>query len=285
MTAELKKSRCIFTGLTSIWSYIFTNSNKKKTCLLLCLLCIFKFQTLTCQNFWIFYFTPRLTLYECVVNVCIQQQFIIRKLDYCWLQGCLNSHPFINHKDVKVKGKRKERIITLDCFTQEVPTSLLINHTLVYFASCDVVISVKGNIKESLIITQIQVYFSTVIQNKHFTYNIWWRMMVIITMLLASKHCHKTEKHDHDLVPNIAHYVILSNFQHTNNNHDNEKMGKKHRLCKIWEKRCAMVAKRVLALMTGTTSFSCTDGCNKKQMINHVSITTTTPINSSKYSQ
>ena len=49
----------------------------KKTCLLLCLLCIFKFQTLTCQNFWIFYFTLRLTLYECVVNVCIQRQFLI----------------------------------------------------------------------------------------------------------------------------------------------------------------------------------------------------------------
>ena len=67
-----------FTALTSIWSNIFTNSNEKKTCLLLCLLCIFKFQTLTCQNFWIFYFTSRLTLYECVVNVYIQRQFLIR---------------------------------------------------------------------------------------------------------------------------------------------------------------------------------------------------------------
>ena len=34
---------------------------------------VFKFQTLTCQNFWIFYFTSRLTLYECVVNVYIQR--------------------------------------------------------------------------------------------------------------------------------------------------------------------------------------------------------------------
>ena len=48
------------------------------TCLLLCLLCIFKFQTLTCQNFWIFYFTSRLTLYECFVNICIQRWFLIR---------------------------------------------------------------------------------------------------------------------------------------------------------------------------------------------------------------
>ena len=39
---------------------------------------VFKFQTLSCQNFWIFYFTSRLTLYECVVNVCIQRWFLIR---------------------------------------------------------------------------------------------------------------------------------------------------------------------------------------------------------------
>ena len=96
------------------------------------------------------------------------------------------------HKDVREKRKRKERIITLDCFTQVVPTSLLINHTLVYFASRDVVISVKGNIKESFIITQVQVYFSTIIQNKHLTYNIWSRMMVIITMLLATANGNKT---------------------------------------------------------------------------------------------
>ena len=39
---------------------------------------VFKFQTLTCQNFWIFYFTSRVTLYECAVNVCIQRWFLIR---------------------------------------------------------------------------------------------------------------------------------------------------------------------------------------------------------------
>ena len=67
-----------FKALASIWSNIFTSSNEKKICLLLCLLCIFKFQTLTCQNFRIFYFTLRLTLYECVVNICIQRWFLIR---------------------------------------------------------------------------------------------------------------------------------------------------------------------------------------------------------------
>ena len=67
-----------FTGLASIWSNIFTNSNEKKTCLLLCLLCIFKFQTLSCRNFWIFYFMWRLTQYKCAVNVCIQQKLLIR---------------------------------------------------------------------------------------------------------------------------------------------------------------------------------------------------------------
>ena len=55
-----------------------TNSNEKKTCLLLCLLCIFKFQTLTWRNFWILYFISRVTLYESVVDVCIQRYFFIR---------------------------------------------------------------------------------------------------------------------------------------------------------------------------------------------------------------
>ena len=62
-----------FTGLASIWRNIFTNSSEKTTCLSLCLLCLFKFQTLTCRNFWIFYFMSRLALYKCVVNVCIQR--------------------------------------------------------------------------------------------------------------------------------------------------------------------------------------------------------------------
>ena len=68
-----KSEDAFFTALASIWSNIFTNSNVKETCLLLCLLCLFKFQTLTCRNFWIFYFISRLTLYKCVVNVCVQR--------------------------------------------------------------------------------------------------------------------------------------------------------------------------------------------------------------------
>ena len=83
-----------------IWSNIFTNSNEKKTCLLLCLLCIFKFQTLTCQNFWIFYFTSRLTLHECVVNVCIRwfllRNWTIRRLHTSNNTPCLP--PKILHK-------------------------------------------------------------------------------------------------------------------------------------------------------------------------------------------
>ena len=85
MTAELKKWRRIFTGLASIWSNIFTNSNEKKTCLLLCLLCIFKFQTLTCRNFWIFYFKSRLTLH--IFN---------SKLDYC-LNWSAMATKILNH--------------------------------------------------------------------------------------------------------------------------------------------------------------------------------------------
>ena len=62
--------------------------------------------------------------------------------------------------------------LTLNSFTQVVPTSLLINHTLVYFAGCDVIVPVKCNIKKSFIIPKVQIYFTTIIQNKHLSYNI-----------------------------------------------------------------------------------------------------------------
>ena len=74
------------TGLASIWSTIFTNSNGKKICLLLCLLCIFKFQTLTCRNLWIFYFMSRLTLYEFVNNVLYSAVTFNLELDYFRLE-------------------------------------------------------------------------------------------------------------------------------------------------------------------------------------------------------
>lgn len=60
---------------------------------------------------------------------------------------------------------------TLNCFSQVVTTSLLVNHTLVYFPSCDIVISMKSNIKEPFIVTEVQVYFTSIIQNKHFPCN------------------------------------------------------------------------------------------------------------------
>ena len=46
------------------------------------------------QNFWIFYFTSRLTLYECVVNVCIQRWFLIRN----WT--------IVNHEVVRETGTK-----------------------------------------------------------------------------------------------------------------------------------------------------------------------------------
>ena len=54
-----------FTGLASIWNNKFTNSNEKKDLFITLSIVIFTFQTLTCRNFWIFYFMSRLTLYEC----------------------------------------------------------------------------------------------------------------------------------------------------------------------------------------------------------------------------
>ena len=84
MTAELKKWRRIFTGLASVWSNIFTNSNEKKTCLIFCLLFICKFQTLTCRNFWIFYFhyhevNPVWMCHLCLYSVIIKLDYWFRK--------------------------------------------------------------------------------------------------------------------------------------------------------------------------------------------------------------
>ena len=79
MTSELKKWRRIFYRLSLYLKLSFHKfRNEKETCLLLCLFCIFKLQTVTRRKFWIFYYTSRLTLYEGVVNVCIQRQFLIR---------------------------------------------------------------------------------------------------------------------------------------------------------------------------------------------------------------
>ena len=61
---------------------------------------------------------------------------------------------------------------TLNCFAQVVTTSFLVNYTLVYFASCDIVISMKSNIKEPFVVAEVQVYLTSIIQNKHFSCNV-----------------------------------------------------------------------------------------------------------------
>ena len=73
---------------------IFTNSNENKTCLPLCLLLyIFKFQTLTCRNFWICYFKSRLTLYVMVFfNLALKSNDLFRHswnnfLQQFWLRN------------------------------------------------------------------------------------------------------------------------------------------------------------------------------------------------------
>ena len=116
MTAELKKWRRIFYSL-SLNLNIFTNSHEKKTCLLLCLLCIFKFQTLTCQNFWIFYFTSRLTLYECVINVYIQRYFLIRN-SRPGIVSTVSTVPFTE------KRPRKPETVIKDGFAEEMEHGL-----------------------------------------------------------------------------------------------------------------------------------------------------------------
>lgn len=44
---------------------------------------------------------------------------------------------------------------TLNGLAQIVAMSLLVNHTLVYFACCDVVISMKSNIQEPFVVAKV----------------------------------------------------------------------------------------------------------------------------------
>ena len=69
MTAELKKWRRNFYRLS-----LHLHKFQQEEDLFITLYIVYsQISTLTCRNFWIFYFTSKLTLYEWVVNVCIQR--------------------------------------------------------------------------------------------------------------------------------------------------------------------------------------------------------------------
>ena len=104
------------TGLASIWSNKFTNSNEKKTCLLLCLLFIFIFQTLTWGNFWVFYFMSRLTLYECVLKCLYSAVVFNSKLSYMYYSPYRFWNVLLN-KPLKAENDTKIHFSVVRCFS------------------------------------------------------------------------------------------------------------------------------------------------------------------------
>ena len=59
------------------------------------------------------------------------------------------------------------RELTLNSLPQVVPISLLLDDVLVDLSRGDVVVAVESDVKESLIVTEIKVHLSPIIQHKH----------------------------------------------------------------------------------------------------------------------
>lgn len=72
------------------------------------------------------------------------------------------------------KGKSS---ITLDGFSQVITFAFLINNVLVYLSSGQIVILGEADVKETLIVTQVKVNFSTIIQYKNLTCSKQWKCL------------------------------------------------------------------------------------------------------------
>ena len=83
---------CFGTPIWPPWRHVH---NEKNTCLLICVLCIFKFSTLTYRNLWIFYFMSRLTLINVSLMFVLRGNFCSKKYIYCPIQALL-SHYQVN---------------------------------------------------------------------------------------------------------------------------------------------------------------------------------------------
>ena len=83
---------CFGTPIWPPWRHV---NNEKNTCLLICVLCIFKFSTLTYRNLWIFYFMSRLTLINVSLMFVLRGNFCSKKYIYCPIQVLL-SHYQVN---------------------------------------------------------------------------------------------------------------------------------------------------------------------------------------------
>ena len=65
--------------------------------------------------------------------------------------------------------REREGVLTLYCPSKIASISLLLDHVLVNFPSCYVVVTVKCNVKETLIVTKVKVHLSSIIQYKYLT--------------------------------------------------------------------------------------------------------------------
>ena len=59
--------------------------------------------------------------------------------------------------------------LTLDSLAEVVSKALLLDDVLVDLARGDVVVAVQSDVKETLIVAEVKVHLTTVIQHKHLT--------------------------------------------------------------------------------------------------------------------
>lgn len=57
----------------------------------------------------------------------------------------------------------------MDSFPQVIAFAFLINDILVYLSSSQIIVLGKADVEETLIVTQVKVYFPTIIQDKNLT--------------------------------------------------------------------------------------------------------------------
>ena len=62
------------------------------------------------------------------------------------------------------------QLCTLNSLAQVVSLTLLVDDLLVDFACGDVVVAVKGHIQETLVVAQVKINLTTIVQDKNFTW-------------------------------------------------------------------------------------------------------------------
>jgi hypothetical protein len=57
----------------------------------------------------------------------------------------------------------------LNCASEVIATSLLLDNMLVDLAGCDVVLASERNVEITLVVSEVEVYFSAIVKDEHFT--------------------------------------------------------------------------------------------------------------------